>query len=86
MSTGTDYDLTFDIIHHVIEWCRATSQEECKLVLQDLKKMILFQQWVRESVNQNHKHCQWVRAQYELVGDIALKEMLSKVPSMVINI
>lgn len=86
MSTGTDYDLTFDIIHHVIDWCRATSQEECKLVLQDLEKndIVSTGEFVKALIKITNIASELERT-CEFVGDIALKEMLSKVPSMVLK-
>ena len=86
MSTGTDYDLTFDIIHHVINWCKATSQEECKLVLQDLEKndIVSTGEFVKALIKITNIASELERT-CEFVGDIAIKEMLSKVPSMVLK-
>ena len=86
MTTGTDYDLTFDIIHHVIDWCNATTQEECKLVLQDLIKndIVSTGEFVKALIKITNITSELERT-CEFVGDIALKEMLSKVPSMVLK-
>lgn len=86
MSTGTDYELTFDVIHHVIDWCRATSQEECKLVLQDLEKndIVSTGEFVKALIKITNIASELERT-CEFVGDITLKEMLSKVPSMVLK-
>ena len=86
ITTGTDYELAYDIIHHVMKWCNATSQEECKLVLQDLEnnEIISTGEFVKALIKITNIASELERT-CEFVGDIALKEMLSKVPSMVLK-
>jgi superfamily II RNA helicase len=86
ISTGTEYELTYDIVHYVMKWCNASSQEECKLVLQDLDKNAIVStgEFVKALIKITNIASELERT-CEFVGDIALKEMLSKVPSMVLK-
>jgi superfamily II RNA helicase len=86
ISTGTEYELTYDIIHYVMKWCNASSQEECKLVLQDLDKNAIVStgEFVKALIKVANIASELERT-CEFVGDIALKEMLSKVPTMVLK-
>jgi superfamily II RNA helicase len=86
ISTGTEYELTYDIIHYVMKWCNASSQEECKLVLQDLEnnEIISTGEFVKALIKITNIASELERT-CEFVGDIALKEMLSKVPTMVLK-
>jgi superfamily II RNA helicase len=86
ISTGTEYELTYDIIHYVMKWCNASSQEECKLVLQDLEnnEIISTGEFVKALIKITNIASELERT-CEFVGDIAVKEMLSKVPTMVLK-
>ena len=86
MSTGTNYELTYDIIQHVIDWCNATTQEECKLILQDLETndIVSTGEFVKALIKIANIASELERT-CEFVGDIALKEMLSNVPTMIVK-
>ena len=86
ITTETDYELAYDIIHHVMKWCNATSQEECKLVLQDLEnnEVVSTGEFVKALIKITNIASELERT-CEFVGDIVSKEMLSKVPSMVLK-
>ena len=38
INTGEDYNIHFDILNAVIEWCESDSEENCKIILQKLQK------------------------------------------------
>ena len=86
MSTGTNYELTYDIIQHVIDWCNATTLEECKLILQDLETndIVSTGEFVKALIKIANIASELERT-CEFVGDIALKEMLSNVPTMIVK-
>jgi len=42
LDTGCSYELTFDIINYVMEWCDANSENECKLILEKLASKNIF--------------------------------------------
>lgn len=42
LDTGSEFTLTYDIIDYVIEWCDATNENECKIILQKLAEKNIF--------------------------------------------
>jgi len=37
MNTGIEYELQYDLVHYITEWCKCENSEQCKLVLQNLE-------------------------------------------------
>lgn len=42
LDTGCEYQLSFDIINYVIQWCDAENETQCKVVLQKLAQKNIF--------------------------------------------
>ena len=87
ISTGTDYELSYDIIDYVVAWCDADTQETCKLILQDMETNdvgISTGEFVKALIKITNIASELARA-CEFVGDLLVAEMLSKVPAMVLK-
>ena len=42
LDTGCEYNLTYDIINYVMEWCDADNETQCKIILQKLAEKKIF--------------------------------------------
>jgi len=87
ISTGTDYELSYDIIDYVIAWCDADTQETCKVILQDMESNdggISTGEFVKALIKITNIASELART-CEFIGDILTAEMLSKVPAMVLK-
>jgi len=56
MDTGTDYNMQYDLLNYVSEWCDAENAEQCKLVLQkmEMEKDIFLGEFVKALLKINN--------------------------------
>ena len=76
IDSGMDYTMHYDLINYVGQWCDATNEQECKLVLQrmDTEKMIFLGEFVKALLKVNNISAEFERIA-EMTGNI---EFLSK--------
>ena len=83
ISTGIDYNIHYDLLNYVSEWCDAESVEECKLVLQRLgeEKGIFLGEFVKALLKINNISNEMEKIA-ELTGNIAFLSKLKEIPLM----
>lgn len=83
VNTGVDYHMTFDIVDYMLEWCRVTSEPECKQVLQKMgqESDIFLGEFVKAILKINNIVLELSMAA-ELVGNMELLYKLQKIPQL----
>lgn len=83
INTGFEYNIHYDLINYVDEWCKAQTVEECKLVLQKLgqEKEIFLGEFVKALLKINNISCEMEKIA-ELTGNIAFLSKLREIPNM----
>lgn len=86
MDTGTDYNMHFDLINYVMEWCDAENVEECKLVLQKMakEKEIFLGEFVKALLKINNISSEMEKIA-ENMGAIAFLSKLREIPIMTLK-
>jgi superfamily II RNA helicase len=81
VDTGMEWNIQFDIIKYVIDWCNAVNQVECKLVLQNMykEKEIFLGEFIKALLKINNISNELEKVA-ELIGDIDLLYKLRDIP------
>jgi antiviral helicase SKI2 len=83
INTGFEYNIHYDLLNYVNEWCYAESIEECKLVLQKMgeEKQIFLGEFVKALLKINNISAEMEKIA-ELTGNIAFLSKLREIPNM----
>jgi hypothetical protein len=83
INTGFDYNIHYDLLNYIGEWCNAESVEECKLVLQKIgeEKQIFLGEFVKALLKINNISAEMEKIA-ELTGNIAFLSKLKEIPAM----
>lgn len=81
MDTGTDYNMQYDLINYVSEWCDAENAEQCKLVLQkmEMEKDIFLGEFVKALLKINNIASEMEKIA-EKMGSFAFLSKLREIP------
>ena len=85
-NTGVDYNIHYDLIDYVIQWCNCDSAPECKFILQNLEseKTIFLGEFVKAILKINNMASEMEKIA-ESVGDIALLHKLKEIPVLTLK-
>jgi len=83
INTGFDYNIHYDLLNYIDEWCSAGTVEECKLVLQKMgeEKQIFLGDFVKALLKINNISAEMEKIA-ELTGNIAFLSKLKEIPAM----
>jgi len=83
INTGFDYNIHYDLLNYIDEWCSAGTVEECKLVLQKMgeEKQIFLGEFVKALLKINNISAEMEKIA-ELTGNIAFLSKLKEIPAM----
>jgi superfamily II RNA helicase len=86
IQSGIEYNIHFDLLEYVDEWCDATSVEECKIVLQNLgqEKEIFLGEFVKALLKINNISCEMEKIA-EMTGNIEFLSKLREIPKMTLK-
>jgi antiviral helicase SKI2 len=86
VDTGTDYNMHFDIINYVNEWCNCNDVEECKLLLQKMEseKRIFLGEFVKAILKINNIAGELEKIA-EFTGNMPLLSKLKTIPIMTLK-
>jgi antiviral helicase SKI2 len=81
--SGMDYNVHYDLLNYVEEWCDTTDVETCKLLLQKIgeEKEIFLGEFVKALLKINNISCEMEKIA-EMTGNIALLSKLREIPNM----
>jgi superfamily II RNA helicase len=83
INTGFDYNIHYDLLNYIDEWCSAGTVEECKLVLQKMgeEKQIFLGEFVKALLKINNISAEMEKIA-ELTGNIAFLSKLKEISAM----
>jgi superfamily II RNA helicase len=86
VNTGFDYNIHYDLLNYVEEWCDCENVESCKAVLQKLgsEKEIFLGEFVKALLKINNISCEMEKIA-EMTGNIAFLSKLKEIPNMTLK-
>jgi superfamily II RNA helicase len=86
INTGIDYEIHFDLLNYVEEWCHSESIEDCKLILQKIagEKEIFLGEFVKALLKINNITSEFEKIA-EMTGNIAFLSKLKEIPHMTLK-
>jgi hypothetical protein len=86
INTGMEYNIHFDLIEYVLEWCNATNIEECKIIIQKMitEKEIFLGEFVKALLKINNISIELEKVA-ELIGNMDLLSKLREIPIMTLK-
>lgn len=86
INTGFDYEIHYDLLNFVENWCECESIEDCKLVLQELgeKKEIFLGEFVKALLKINNIAAEFEKIA-EMTGNIEFLSKLREIPNMTLK-
>ena len=86
LNTGVDYTIQYDIINYVSQWCRCSTEDECKYVIQSIKeeKDISLGDFVKAILKINNI-CREIESVAEENGNIKLLKMISGISKLILK-
>jgi hypothetical protein len=84
--TGANYEITYDLLPHVMQWCDSQNEGDCKLTIQTMKKQtgIFIGEFVKALLKVNAIALEFERV-CELTGDIVLLHKLREIPTLTLK-
>ena len=85
-STGMEYNIHYDLINYVIDWCHCENAVDCKVLLQRIvaEKQIFLGEFVKALLKINNISCEMEKIA-ELTGDMSLLSKLKQIPDMTLK-
>jgi superfamily II RNA helicase len=86
INTGFDYDIQYDLLNYVEEWCACENVEDCKLILQKMagEKEIFLGEFVKALLKINNIASEFEKIS-EMTGNIAFLSKLREIPNMTLK-
>jgi len=86
INTGTDYNMQFDIMTYVMEWCDAENVTDCKLVLQKMEqeKDIFLGEFVKALLKINNISSEMEKI-CETMGSVEFLSKLREIPTLTLK-
>lgn len=84
--TGMDYNMHFDLINYVTDWCKCESEAECKIVIQQLsnEKEIFLGEFVKALLKINNISCEMEKIA-EITNNLSFLSKLKEIPAMMLK-
>jgi superfamily II RNA helicase len=84
--SGMDYNIHYDLLNYVEEWCNTVDVESCKLLLQKIgkEKEIFLGEFVKALLKINNI-CSEMEKIAEMTGNIAFLSKLKEIPEMTLK-
>lgn len=86
VNTGTDYNLHFQIMDEVYQWCKAENENECILVINNIKQKhnIFLGEFIKAILKINNIACEFEKV-CEKVGNIMLLSKIKEIPKITLK-
>lgn len=86
VNTGSDYNMHFDLLNYVEQWCECTNVEECKYFLQTMEKEkgIFLGEFVKALLKINNIACEMEQIA-EMLGNIDFLSKLREIPNLTLK-
>lgn len=86
INTGFDYNIQYDLLNYVDEWCACEEVDSCKFLLQKMgeERHIFLGEFVKALLKINNISCELEKLA-ELTGNIAFLNKLKEIPAMTLK-
>jgi superfamily II RNA helicase len=85
IKTGFEYDIHYDLLNYVEQWCECSDINECKIILQYLhSKEIFLGEFVKALLKINNISCELEKIA-EMTGNIAFLSKLKEIPHITLK-
>lgn len=86
INTGFDYEIHYDLLNYVEDWCDCENVEDCKLILQKMaeEKEIFLGEFVKSLLKINNIASEFEKIA-EMTGNIAFLSKLKEIPHMTLK-
>ncbi len=86
IKSGIDYNMHYDLLVYLDEWCEAKSAEQCKIILKQLseEKGIFLGEFVKALLKINNISCEMEKVA-EMTSNIAFLSKLREIPQMTLK-
>jgi superfamily II RNA helicase len=86
INTGFDYDMQYDLLNYIEEWCDCENVEDCKQLLQKMaaEKEIFLGEFVKALLKINNIASEFEKIA-EMTGNIAFLSKLKEIPHMTLK-
>jgi superfamily II RNA helicase len=83
IDTGVDYKIHFEILDEIMEWCDCETEEQCKVILNDIKmnKSIFLGEFVKAILKINNIAVELENI-CEIMNNISLLKKIQEIPSL----
>lgn len=86
INTGSDYNLHFDIMHEIVEWCECNDEASCISVIKKLKQNhdIFLGEFVKAILKINNISAEFEKI-CETIGNIELLHKIKEIPKLTLK-
>ena len=86
IDSGIEYNIHYDLLNYVEEWCKSEDIESCKFLLQKIgkEKEIFLGEFVKALLKINNISCEMEKIA-EMTGNIAFLSKLKEIPNMTLK-
>ena len=86
INSGIDYNIHYDLLNYVDEWCDSENVDDCKILLQRLgsEKEIFLGEFVKSLLKINNISSEMEKIA-EMTGNIAFLSKLKEIPKMTLK-
>ena len=83
IDTGVDYKIHFEIMEEIMEWCDAENEEQCKMILNDIKqnKEIFLGEFIKAILKINNIIGEFENI-CELLNNMSLLQKIQEIPAL----
>jgi len=86
INTGFEYNIHYDLLNYIEEWCQCENVEDCKLILQKIgtEKEIFLGEFVKSLLKINNISSEMEKIA-EMTGNISFLSKLKEIPNMTLK-
>ena len=86
LNTGSPYDLSYDLLEYVLKWCQSSTEQECKIIIQEVKEYTgtFLGEFIKALLKVNAIATEFEHV-CELTQNMALLEKIRAIPSLTLK-
>jgi superfamily II RNA helicase len=86
INTGSDYNLHFQIMNDVVDWCNSNSEEECIIIIRNIKQNhgIFLGEFIKAILKINNISSEFEKV-CESIGNIELLQKMREIPRLTLK-
>ena len=85
IDSGTDYNIHYDLLEYIIEWCESFSEEQCKIVIQKMQeKNIFVGEFIKAILKINNISTEFEKVA-EFLGNVELLHKFKEIPYLTLK-